>query len=230
MAVAKTRLELKGELAQQLQLLRLDCMNYDAGIEASGKHIAVSLRLLLNSIPADKQSRRKGSRSLMDILGLRRGYFLSSVPKMSDKNLLSDAPMLVIQMEQQDARYLPLVLVGGGPFDMCPMQFSEWWLQPILKDNEGARFSRMTLVRSVANKDGGAHVDETLPHDYANLTRQNGLGWMQQNGGFSTALTGKPELACMRQIAHEVLCSVQRFIPAFSRYADPVVPKAANCE
>jgi len=65
MVVAKTRLELKGELAQQLQLLRMDCMNYDAGIEASGKHIAVSLRLLLNSIPADKQSRRKGSRSLV---------------------------------------------------------------------------------------------------------------------------------------------------------------------
>jgi hypothetical protein len=86
----------------------------------------------------------------------------------------------------------------------------------------------MTLVRAVANKDGGAHVDETLPHDYANLTRQNGLGWMQQNGGFSTALTGKPELACMRQIAHEVLCSVQRFIPAYSRYADPVVPEASG--
>jgi hypothetical protein len=52
----------------------------------------------------------------------------------------------------------------------------DWWHDPVLTDADGAAFSREDLVLLVANKDGGAHVDRTLPPEYAALTRNNSIG------------------------------------------------------
>jgi len=221
----KTRPELERELAEQLQLLRLDCINFDRGVDASGKRIALSLRLLFNEGPRNQKDNRPRSRSLMGLLGLNSGLFLSSVPSISHGHLLSESPLLVMQLSKSSAQYLPLVSIGGGPFEMTCLKFDDWWLQPIIKDTKGGILSRMCLVRYVSNKDGGAHVDETLPTNYAALTRENSLGWIHQFGEIGTPLTGRPELACMRQIAHETLCSIERFVPEFAQHAQPVLPE-----
>ena len=57
--------------------------------------------------------------------------------------------------------------------------FVDWWRDPVLTDADGVNFSRSDLVRLVANKDGGTHVDGVLPADYAALTRGNSIGMTQ---------------------------------------------------
>jgi hypothetical protein len=56
----------------------------------------------------------------------------------------------------------------------------------------------------VADKDGGAHIDEKLPDDYAKITRENAIGWEFTRDG-KKILQGNPFPACIRQIAGEVL-------------------------
>lgn len=63
----------------------------------------------------------------MDSLGLRSGYFLSSVPDGSNQNLLSESPLLVMKISEGAAHYYPLVSIGGGPFEPRPMRFADWW-------------------------------------------------------------------------------------------------------
>jgi hypothetical protein len=66
-------------------------------------------------------------------------------------------------------------------------------------------------VLAVANQDGGAHVDPTLDSTYADLSRNNSLGWTY--GSKSEPIEG-PARAALRQICHEVL---KTFIPGYTK-------------
>ena len=59
---------------------------------------------------------------------------------------------------------------------------------------------------ALANKDGGAHVDPRLDVIYADLSRNNSLAWEAYAAdGSSRPPEDGPELAIMRQIAHELI-------------------------
>jgi len=46
--VRRPKDELQREFREQLQLLALSCKAYDSGLEAAGKHIALSIRVLVH--------------------------------------------------------------------------------------------------------------------------------------------------------------------------------------
>ena len=211
--------ELKRELAEQLQLLRHSCQAFDGGLEAVAKHISLSLRVLLHH--------HGKSRALLDQLGLRGGLYLTSATVLNPRNLLSECNLLVIQVGPTGARYLPLVAAGGPPFPLQHIPFVDWWNNPVLKDEHGRTFCRRELVFNVADTDGGAHVDPELEEAYMAISRENSLSWVSSTNGKDSALEGRPELACMRQIAHELLASIHQFVPEFSQHAQPVVPADA---
>ena len=207
--------ELKRELVEQLQLLRHSCQAFDAGLEAVAKHISLSLRVLLHH--------HGQSRALLDQLGLRGGRYLTSAPPLDPKNLLTECNLVLMHVGPTGARYLPLVAAGGLPFSLQPIPFVDWWNNPVLKDNRGRMFCRRELVLNVADTDGGAHVDPELEEAYMAISRENSLGWVFSIGGEDSALEGRPELACMRQIAHELLATIHQYVPEFSQHAQPVV-------
>ena len=214
--VQRPKDELKRELIEQLQLLRHSCQAFDSGLEAVGKHISLSLRVLLH----DHQQ----SRALLDQLGFRSGRYLTSVPPLNPRNLATECNLVVVQASSAGARYLPSIAMGGGPFPLQPIPFVNWWNDPVLKDNRGRTFCRRELVLNVADTDGGAHVDPKLEEAYMAISRENSLGWFFGNDSMTSAVEGRPELACMRQIAYEVLNTAQRFVSEFSQYAQPVIP------
>lgn len=221
--ITRSKDDLKRELIDQLQLLRSDCINFDNGLETSGKRIAGSLRLLLNQKPTPKQGKSsRYSRALLDQLGYRNGYFLSSATGLIKGNLLTESPLLVMRLSTTGMEYLPLVHTDGSPSLMKPMPFPAWWAQDILKDNKGRLMCRRVLVEHVANTDGGAHVDAELDSAYMALSRENSLNWNFSNGKTTGAPSGRPELACMRQIAHELLCTIERYVPEFALHAKSV--------
>lgn len=217
--VQRPKDELKRELVEQLQLLRHSCQAFDGGLEAVAKHISLSLRVLLHH--------HGQSRALLDQLGLRDGRYLTSAPSLSPTNLLSECNLVLMRVGPTGARYLPLVAAGGPPFPLQPIPFVDWWNNPVLKDNRGRTLCRRELVLNVADTDGGAHVDPELEEAYMAISRENSLGWVFSTGGEDCELEGRPELACMRQIAHELLATIHQFVPEFSQHAQPVVPADA---
>lgn len=163
--VKRSREDLKRELREQLQLLAHACRTYDAGHEAIGKHIALSLRVLLHSYGQ--------SRALLEQLGLRKGRFFDSAGALNPRNLLSESPLIVHSLSDTGGGYLPLMAAGTGPLGEKEVAFAEWWNEPVLKDVEGRKFSRLDLVLHVADTDGGAHVDPELDAAYMALSRAN---------------------------------------------------------
>lgn len=203
--VARPRGELERELREQIQLLQNACASFDSGLEAIGKHIALSLRVLLHH--------RGSSQALLEQLGLRKGYFFDSAGPLNPRNLLTECNLVMFQIGPDGARYLPLVAAGCPPIAPRLVEFSQWWNEPVLKDKKGRFLSRRELVGNVADTDGGAHVDPELEEAYMDLSRNNSLGWVFQSNDITEPLKGRPELACMRQIAHEVLLSLKRRQP-----------------
>ena len=214
--VPRPKHELKRELVEQLQLLRHSCQSFDSGLEAVAKHISLSLRVLLHE--------HRQSRSLLDQLDLRGGRFLTSVPALNPRNVSTECNLVLMQVGTTGARYLPLVMAGDPPFPLQPLPFADWWNSPVLKDNRSRTFCRRELVHNVANTDGGAHVDPELEEAYMAISRENSLGWVFRSGAGEVAPEGRPELACMRQIAHELLSTIHQFVPEFSQHAQPVAP------
>ena len=213
--VDRTREDLRHELDEQLLMLRTACRAYDEQSEAFGKQIAASLRMLLHH--------RGQSRALLDQLGLRNGRFEDTAGVIKPGNLLADFPLLVIEGGKVNGkpfgRYIPSVWSGQDrqPMRNKPRAFHLWWTEPVLKDMKGRRFSRMELVLHVADTDGGAHVDPRIDEAYAELIRGDSLGW--SSGG--KPLEGRPAMATMRQIAHEVLLTLH---PRIGECAAPVWP------
>lgn len=212
----RPKAELKKELVEQLQLLRHSCQTFDSGLEAIGKHLSLSLRVLLHH--------HGQSRALLDQLDLRSGRFLDSAGPLNKRNLLPECNLVAMRLSDSGACYLPLVGTGDAPCPMQPIPFVNWWNDPVLKDNRGRTFCRRELVLNVADTDGGAHVDPELEDAYMAISRENSLGWVFGDGNFESALEGRPELACMRQIAHEVLSTLYHFVPEFRDHSQPVVP------
>ena len=209
--IARPKGELDQELREQIALLQNACSSFDSGLEAIGKHIALSLRVLLNH--------HGRSQALLEQLRVRNGYFYDTAGPLNPRNLLPECNLVMMQMNQNGAQYLPLVAGGEPPKPGRLVHFADWWNKPVLKDIKGRFLSRRELVTNVADTDGGAHVDPSLDEAYMDISRSNSLGWVFQRNDITAPLKGRPELACMRQIAHEVLITLHRrypkaFVPA----------------
>jgi hypothetical protein len=194
--VPRPKGELHKELNEQLSLLAHACQSFDNGLESIAKHIALSLRVLLHQ--------HGQSQSLLEQLGLRSKRFMDTAFDLNPRNLLTECPLTIMQLSAGEAKYLSLCQAGGGPRGFRWVTFPEWWNNSIIKDDKGRFFNRRQLILNVANTDGGGHVDPTLDEDYMDLSRNNSLGWVITQGDIQKPFP-PPVMACIRQIAHELL-------------------------
>jgi hypothetical protein len=217
--VRRPKQELRQELIEQLQLLQDSCRAYDSGLEPAGKHIALSIRVLVHH--------HGQSQALMEQLGLRDCRFIDSAGPLKPRNLLPEHNLLALRMRtyadgKGRGRYIP---AGDPPRPKCVVRFQDWWNQPVMKDRKGRKFSRRELVLHVADTDGGAHVDPELNEAYMELSRQNSLDWTFHSGDTATGVEGRPELAAMRQIAYELLQTISACYPELATYATAEEPE-----
>lgn len=203
--IAQTSDDLNRHLQEQLTFLKEDSAQYDSGRTEYGKRMAVTLRQLAHDTGR--------SHSLFTQLGIKDRYFFDT----ATAELLNNCPA---DFDHERNRY------GGGFLGLIGMThtarlvphldpqenrqffgfvpFDEYWNRTVLLDLKERPFTRKDIVLEIADTDGGAHVDPALEEKYHELTRQNGLGIAGQEAGVWRS-TNDVALACVRQIAHEVL-------------------------
>lgn len=193
--------ELVKRLREQFNFLVKSSKEYDLGDSSEAKRLAVAIRVMVHDT--------KNSKSLLSLLKEKEacGFCDTSIGD-NKKNILPFSNLTVMQLHSSGiGRYVAL---WNADFesDLRIQRFGEWWHSIIIRDKSGNLFSRKDIVLSVANTDGGAHVDECLDEKYAGLSRQNSMGSECGNEHFMGPLANGPELPSIRQIAFEMELSL----------------------
>lgn len=211
--IKQSKDELLKHLEEQFQFIFLSSISFDKGCLAEAKRLATCLRTLL-------QDTNK-SVSLLRQLDMKNIDFYDTAGTYNTKIHWT--------------AYHPLasVLYGEGsipkyfaPLDSVPKEnikwipFTEWWNKKVIVDSSKNKFSRERLLRYVANQDGGAHVDPSLDEKYYQLSRKNALGEKYFKNGKWFDME-RPELASIRQMAHEVQTTLLKHYPTLNKFIDP---------
>lgn len=215
----QTQSELWAQLSDQTELLMLHCAHFDEGREVVAKSMATTLRVLLHSNPNPKSN----SRALLDQLGLRTGRWRSVAHAGHPRDhkfpctIVGFAVSMVVGSSERSARCTPVLRAADEGLRRSP--FATWWTEPVAYNSDSGKvFSRMDIVRHIADTDGGAHVDGVLDASYSALRSGDFLSvraaWGPQHVGISldrdvgTPIAGAA-WAAIRTIAHETLISLE---------------------
>ncbi|MFG6497567.1 hypothetical protein P8610_19550 [Fictibacillus sp. UD] len=197
----QTRQDFLIHLKEQVYFLKRSCEGFDRGYSAEGKSLASTIRTLVHDTSS--------SISLLTHLDCKKKiyYFNTAIP---------GTPFGLVGRTTTTEN-------GGKTFFSAPLDnlsdvrkqmpwitFDEWWINMVALSDGRNNFSRKDLILRVANQDGGSHVDKKLNKSYAELSRGNSLNvYHQYNSGQVSNVHG-PELASVRQIAFELLKSLQQ--------------------
>lgn len=194
MEVALTQEELDATLLEQIAFLESSTSAFDQGFSGEAKRLAVTVRVLLHDTAK--------SSSLLTLLRKKDVNFLDTATPVIEKNLFSHSSLTELHIGPNGST--PFPILDGSPFNR-KINFDPWWNGIVFIDKDKNEFSRKDIVLTLANKEGGAHVDTALDSKYADLRKNNSLNL------FSVASDGKQTPSAdqvpvtMRQIAHEVL-------------------------
>jgi len=199
MDISQSSSELRKHLDEQLAFLKRSADSYDDGFVDEAKRLAVTIRILVHDTSQSK--------SLLGQLGEKTKPFLDTAAPLDMGNILLYGALVQTMMSNKGAAYTPILDSPGPPHPTKLVPFDDWWDRTIFRNKEGQTLSRKQLVLTVANKDGGAHIDPNLNEFYANLSRHTGLGWVFESAD-ERYIVRQPELAAVRQIAHELIKSI----------------------
>lgn len=183
--------ELKEHLSDQIQFLRASAGAFDRGANGEAKRLALAVRVLVHDTGRSK--------SLLGLLGLKEKPFLDTAERVDAHHMGSHAGLVMMALGAQGRDYVAM-LDQASRSEWVP--FDQWWHTPVFVDDHRAALTREDIVLTVADQDGGAHVDPALDELYARVAKDNALGWTHGGSGRPLANPVRPAI---RQIAHEVL-------------------------
>ncbi len=218
--VSQTKAELEEYLGEQASFIERSAHLYDQGHKDEAKRLAVSIRVLVHDT--------KQSKSLLSQLGLKGILFCDTSTGVDTTTRFTFDPHGLVRLGSvkghndgsfDGGEYIPLCKTAGLHETPKWVDFDQWWNSPIITvvvDEKIEWLTRKDVVLALANKLGGAHVDPKLEEVYAKMDKAAGLGF-----GFGNKKTHVEEffkaldLASVRQIAHEVLSSLDNSCPEF---------------
>lgn len=210
--VPQTQQELEAHLAEHIYFLEASAAAFDEGFTSEAKRLATSLRVLLHDT--------SNSHSLLGQLGRKDLQFYDTALEIDSENSATQSGLTLALIKPTGlSSHVPILddSPRGAPRQV---DFDRWWNAPVFIDDRRQTLSRKDLALSVADQDGGAHVDPSLNETYARLTRDNSLGWVRVLGTSETPIQ-EPAQASVRQIAHEVLKSLKPGYVAKERQLPP---------
>ena len=207
MAIPKSKqARLTEKFREQLRFMERSCQAFDQGAEDEAIRLATSLRIIFHSTRTSISLVTHLKFGAKMILSSSRGHgdwadYLSHQINMTSPQLVKTSPLL------------------GNKFK--ELTIDQWWRQEPVFVHIGESHPRRKIILSVANKDGGAHVDEELEEYYEYLCAgEYAVGISIDNlkvvGGtpFEQGVThyaNNAHLALIRQFAHEALTSITYF-------------------
>ncbi|MFK3797203.1 SEC-C metal-binding domain-containing protein [Pseudomonas sp. NPDC088444] len=199
--------ELLEHLNEQLDFIQSSAEAFDNGKISEAKRIALAIRILAHDT--------KRSKSLLSQLDRKSTLFWDTAESFNPDNVLTYSGLILAHISNgTEATYRPILDSFAGKLPKL-VDFDKWWSATVFVDSSKRPLSRKDLVLSMADKDGGAHVDPELNGVYADLSRKNSLGALFMASGESQ---GQPidgaERAAIRQIGHEVL---KTFLNGYSK-------------
>jgi hypothetical protein len=188
--------ELCEQLREQYGFLRRSADAYDSGFEGEAARLAVTLRVLLHD--------GGSSRSLLGQLQVKDTLRFEDTALHPSPTLVQKAGLVMIQFTTRTEVRHVAPLGDLPPLRIHPpLPFEPWWTGRVIEGSQGRIYSRRDLVLTMANQDGGAHVDPDLDADYAAL-RRDSLGVTHNPGsggsGESDAVPDSVELAFALQV------------------------------
>lgn len=211
--------ELLTKLQSQFGFLERSCASFDAGNEDEGEQLAHRVRLLLHD--TDR------ARSLLHQLGVKAAlrYTDTSIHHERETRHLGGGLHAATvtahaglvgwrTTESGSWTYSPSLEPKGDRINP-PAAFDQWWRRPFLKDTEGRSITRKSVVLDVANKDGGSHVDPVIPEALRLLSSGSSLPFQTSSEDGSSEAIGGFVMATTRQIAFELMDTLQRDLPNF---------------
>lgn len=197
------------------------CEDYDNGNTFAIVLVAVLLRTLLKTKRRKKEE--SSTISVFEQLGLHTMPFVdTSTPKgvtsfwhlggniWNHTFLMQNVygGLLIKKVTNKDnglnLDFLPLL---GANRNSKTMLFEEWYNGVVFESKEHS-FTREDCVESVADKDGGAHLDRNIPMDYHTFRQPTALQVLID--GQVAVFNQNPVYVSIRQIAWEVLESVKK--------------------
>ena len=213
MKYSKTLVDMTTHLNSQISFLNNSIRSYDSGFEDEAQRIATIIRILLHDT--------NKSTSLFKHLDMKSQiFFLSTTGPYIPKNLLSYEGLLAMS---STGFYLPHCL-SDSKIQGIFYSFENWWNEIIIDDKINV-FSRKNIILNVADTDGGAHVDKDLNEDYANITKHKSLSGHMIINNEEKPFRNNPVYACIRQIAFELLYSIDFFqnMKTYTRKRDDTI-------
>jgi hypothetical protein len=196
--------ELISHLFDQISFLIDSAISFDNGCEGESKRLAVAIRILVYHTST--------SSALLTQLNKTKILFYDSANSFDPTNTLAVNYLTMIRMSKKEGEkdlkgdYIaPLENRISVNNPEKKIGFDRWWNQNIvIKDNSKNVFKRKDLIITVADKEGGAHVDPKLDQAYANLTRHDPLVWKVYTTEGKRDM-GNSVPPSIRQIAHEII-------------------------
>lgn len=207
--VQQTIDDLNRQLSEQLDFLQTSANRYDQGHTIEAKRMAVTLRILLHDT--------KNCKSLLGQLNKKGIQFHDTTIEDMSNVTTSYCGLVMVSIGSGRTKYI--AMLDDVPCKKM-VDFDTWWNAIIFRDLEGHQISRKNLVVTMANQDGGAHVDPSINEEYSRLSKGKSLGRMYSVDGKKWFDMLSADLSSVRQIAHEVLKSL---IPNYTK--NPQLPK-----
>lgn len=199
-----SRAELLVHLRDQLDFLDASCSGFDAGHENEAKRLAGHVRIICHQTD--------NSTSLLRHLGVDGTIEMrDSVPLymygvgFPPGSIALGSGLSTVQLSETTASHVPRM--ARDPLPNAGRPLADWWTLPVIFTMHGQRPSRKQIVLWLANKSGGAHVDQ-VPSALAHLLDGSamGIGFALKQAGIEgrVPVLRSPMPAAMRQIAEEV--------------------------
>lgn len=215
--VRRSTKDLQSALKDEIEFLMTSCREYDLGRRYYSKQISASLRRLI-------YHGQKGT-PMLALLGIRDSFRYLNTAEAVDKNSphaqwplcqLVEVGDWASGTEDEQNRERIVARLSTIPQTHTWKRFKDWWYkQTVVLTKNRKKFNRHEMVRLMANQEG-AHQDAELEAEYMALSRGDGSGWV-----FGQEFSGKPVLGVhsgsVRQIAHELVCSLYHYDPDLFR-------------
>lgn len=215
--------ELLDQLVKQIGFMQRSCNSFDVGYEDEAARLAVCIRVLIHDTPK--------STSLLQHLNKKgRIDYWDSASEYDPQNLVAHLGLTCMTAKVENglmsSKYEP-AFTGPNPSRGSWQGFQWWWpKQKVIVDSKRQIFTRKDLVLAAANKDGGAHVDNQLDGSYADLTRFNSAGWMKFQNGLESPFDNDVVGPSIRQIAFEILKTLENYFPNSFQVIDKQAQKS----